>query len=86
MCTNPAVLDGGHGDLEPLVNFDYLLNVPPNQKWQPPGEASLQYYRGECMRGDGGSTGSTSQRSVSKAIRGQTSARPLPTVRELPRA
>ena len=25
MCTNPALLDGGDGTLEPLVNFDYLF-------------------------------------------------------------
>ena len=53
MCTNPAVLDGGDGDLEPLVNFDYLLGVPANGETAAPWRGQRDYYRAECMRQDG---------------------------------
>lgn len=52
MCTNPAVLDGGSGDLEPLVNFDYLVGVPANET-AAPWRGQPDYYRAECMRQDG---------------------------------
>ena len=52
MCTNPAVLDGGTGDLEPLVNFDYLVGVPANET-AAPWRGQSDYYRAECMRQGG---------------------------------
>ena len=50
---HPAVLDGGGGDLEPLVNFDYLLGVPANGETAAPWRGQPDYYRAECMRHDG---------------------------------
>ena len=52
MCTNPGLLDGGTGDLEPLVNFDYLVGVPANET-AAPWRGQPDYYRAECMRQDG---------------------------------
>jgi len=52
MCTNPALLDGGDGTLEPLVNFDYIASAPPSESPEPwAGEPD--YYRTECKRQDG---------------------------------
>lgn len=52
MCTNPAVLDGGDGVLEPLVNFDYLFE-PPASETAAPWRGQPDYYRAECRRQDG---------------------------------
>ncbi len=52
MCTDPARIDGGNGNLEPLVNFDYLTGVPPEETASPwAGEPD--YYKVECKRQDG---------------------------------
>lgn len=53
ICTNPALLDGGDGVLEPLVNFDYLLGVPASGETAAPWRGQPDYYRAECMRQDG---------------------------------
>ena len=52
MCTNPALLDGGNGNLEPLVNFDYLVSAPPSET-AAPWAGQPEYYRAECKRQDG---------------------------------
>jgi hypothetical protein len=52
MCTNPALLDGGDGTLEPLVDVDYLASAPPSET-SSPWIGEPDYYRGECKRQDG---------------------------------
>jgi len=52
ICTNPALLDGGDGTLEPLVDFDYLTGVPA-QETAAPWAGMPDYYRVECKREDG---------------------------------
>jgi hypothetical protein len=52
MCTNPAVLDGGDGVLDPLVNFDYLVTAPPAET-AAPWAGQPDYYRAECKRQSG---------------------------------
>lgn len=52
MCTNPALLDGGNGNLEPLVNFDYLATAPPSET-AAPWSGEPDYYRAECKRQGG---------------------------------
>jgi len=52
MCTNPALLDGGDGTLEPLVNFDYLLGTPPTET-AAPWRGQPDYYKAECKRQGG---------------------------------
>ncbi|MFN8112404.1 MAG: DUF3089 domain-containing protein [Solirubrobacterales bacterium] len=52
MCTNPALLDGGDGTLEPLVNFDYLFSAPPAETAEP-WKGQPDYYKVECKRNDG---------------------------------
>jgi hypothetical protein len=52
MCTNPALLDGGDGTLEPLVNFDYLIE-PPVSETAAPWAGLPDFYKVECKRQDG---------------------------------
>ncbi|GIK77419.1 MAG: DUF3089 domain-containing protein [Acidobacteria bacterium] len=52
MCTNPALLDGGDGTLEPLVNFDYLFDVP-DAETASPWRGMPDYYRVDCERQGG---------------------------------
>jgi hypothetical protein len=52
MCTNPALLDGGDGTLEPLVNFDYIATAPASES-PAPWAGEPDYYRVECKRQDG---------------------------------
>lgn len=52
MCTDPSRLDGGSGNLLPLVNYDYLLGVPPEET-AAPWSSQPDYYRAECRRQDG---------------------------------
>jgi hypothetical protein len=52
VCTNPALLDGGTGVLDPLVNFDYLFNVPANET-AAPWKSMPDYYQVECKRQGG---------------------------------
>ena len=52
MCTNPALLDGGDGTLEPLVNFDYLFEAPESET-AAPWRGQPDYYKVECKRQDG---------------------------------
>jgi hypothetical protein len=52
MCTNPALLDGGDGTLEPLVDFDYLF-APPEAETAAPWKGEPDYYKVECKRQDG---------------------------------
>jgi hypothetical protein len=52
MCTNPALLDGGDGTLEPLVNFDYLFSVPEAET-AAPWKGQPDYYEVQCERQDG---------------------------------
>ncbi len=53
MCTNPALLDGGDGTLEPLVNFDYLFGVPAGAESAAPWRGEPDFYKVECEREDG---------------------------------
>jgi hypothetical protein len=53
MCTNPALLDGGDGTLEPLVNFDYLFGVPAGPESAAPWRGQPDYYKVKCKRKDG---------------------------------
>jgi hypothetical protein len=53
ICTNPALLDGGDGTLEPLVNFDYLFGVPAGGETESPWRGEPDFYRVECKRQDG---------------------------------
>ena len=50
---NPALLDGGDGTLEPLVNFDYLFGVPAGPETAAPWRGQPDYYEVECKRKDG---------------------------------
>ncbi len=52
MCTNPALLDGGDGTLEPLVDFDYLFGVPAEET-AAPWVGEPDYYKVDCRRQDG---------------------------------
>lgn len=52
MCTNPALLDGGNGTLEPLVNFDYLVGVPASET-AAPWSGEPDYYKVDCERQSG---------------------------------
>ncbi len=52
MCTNPALLDGGDGTLEPLVNFDYLFDVPAEET-AAPWRGEPDYYEVDCERQSG---------------------------------
>jgi hypothetical protein len=52
ICTNPALLDGGDGVLEPLVNFDYLFSAP-DAETASPWRGAPDYYRAECKRQGG---------------------------------
>jgi hypothetical protein len=52
VCTNPALLDGGDGTLEPLVNFDYLFSAP-DAETASPWRSQPDYYRAECKRQGG---------------------------------
>jgi hypothetical protein len=52
ICTNPALLDGGNGVLDPLVNFDYLLTAPPSET-AAPWRGEPDFYRVACRRQDG---------------------------------
>jgi len=52
ICTNPALLDGGDGRLEPLVNFDYLFGAPDTETASP-WRGEPDFYRVECKRQDG---------------------------------
>ncbi|HEX2388366.1 MAG TPA: DUF3089 domain-containing protein [Solirubrobacterales bacterium] len=52
ICTNPALLDGGDGTLEPLVNFDYLFGVPDTETASP-WRGEPDFYRAECKRQGG---------------------------------
>lgn len=49
VCTNPALLDGGNGNLLPLVNFDYLFSVPPSEGTAP-WRSQPDYYNVSCER------------------------------------
>ncbi len=53
MCTDPARLDGGDGTLLPLVNFDYLFDVPKNGETAAPWKSQPDYYKVKCKRQDG---------------------------------
>ncbi|MFN8151874.1 MAG: DUF3089 domain-containing protein, partial [Solirubrobacterales bacterium] len=50
MCTDPARLDGGNGTLLPLVNYDYLLDVPSGPEGDAPWRSQPDYYKVECKR------------------------------------
>jgi hypothetical protein len=52
ICTNPALLDGGDGTLEPLVNFDYLFSAP-DAETASPWRGEPDFYRAECKRQGG---------------------------------
>jgi hypothetical protein len=52
ICTNPALLDGGNGVLDPLANFDYLISAPASET-AAPWRSEPDYYRVECRRQDG---------------------------------
>lgn len=52
MCVNPALLDGGSGNLLPLVNLDYLTGAPPAETARP-WIGQPDYYKVECKRQDG---------------------------------
>jgi len=52
ICTNPAALDGGNGNLLPLVNFDYLLDVPDTET-ATPWQSQPDFYKAECSRNAG---------------------------------
>ena len=52
ICTNPALLDGGDGTLEPLVNFDYLFGAPDTETASP-WRGEPDFYRAECKRQGG---------------------------------
>ena len=64
MCTNPALLDGGDGTLEPLVNFDYLFGVPAERDRPRRGAVSPTTTRSSASARTA-LTGSTSRRSTS---------------------
>ncbi|MBN8867488.1 MAG: DUF3089 domain-containing protein [Solirubrobacterales bacterium] len=49
VCTDPARLDGGNGNLLPLVNMDYLTGVPP-QETATPWVSLPDYYKVSCER------------------------------------
>ena len=53
MCTDPARLDGGDGTLLPLVNFDYLFDVPADGETAAPWSSQPDYYKVECKRQGG---------------------------------
>mgnify|MGYP001200968650 CR=1 FL=1 len=52
VCTNPALLDGGNGNLLPLVNFDYISGVPATES-EKPWASEPDYYKVSCMRQGG---------------------------------
>lgn len=53
MCVNPALIDGGDGTLLPLVNLDYLLDVPSGPEGDAPWLSQPDYYKVECKSQDG---------------------------------
>lgn len=50
---NPALIDGGDGTLLPLVNLDYLLDVPSGPEGDAPWLSQPDYYKVECKSQDG---------------------------------
>jgi hypothetical protein len=53
MCVNPARIDGGNGRLKPLINFDYLFDVPSGPESESPWRGQPDFYAAECTRQNG---------------------------------
>lgn len=52
-CTDPTRLDGRNGNLDPLINFDYLTGAPSGPEQAAPWQSEPDFYKVECRREDG---------------------------------
>lgn len=53
ICVDPGALDGSNGVLDPLINFDYLLNVPSGPESAAPWSSQPEFYAADCKRQNG---------------------------------